>query len=714
VTVGSPRRRSEPRQARTVAGIGWRLTGDAATTAIGWPLGIVRHRNGDLIVADFHGHRLWRVDMNGQLHVFAGDGVPGFAGDGGAAADSRLNQPHDLCRDRAGNIYVCDWGNLRVRRIDVETTTIVTVAGSGEFGREGDGARATDAQFESPCGVACDSQGLLYIADELACSVRRVDSSGIISMYAGTGTAGFSGDGGSALEASLNNAEHLSVDADDNLYICDNGNDRIRKVTPEGIIWTIAGRDLFGPDPPGPDSGISRHEETNLPITIDIGHEYHFSSVKSSAGDHGPATLASLNTPDSLFADREGNVFIGEMNGFRIRRIDATTGVIDTVIGTGVPNAGQDGRPAETSEISSPESGLWVDADGAVLWSDCSGRVRRADPETRLVRTLLGEGHPSPEGSAVSTALVGPLGLDVSPGGDIFVADCVGRRVRRIDGVNGTASLVAGNGARATAGDGGPATDACLGSPHDVAVDLDGNVYIADARYARIRRVDPSGIITTWAGTGTHWDSGDEGHAGASGIPLPMSILIDAEGRLLVGQATGQIRRISPATGHVATIAGTGLPGFAGDEGPATRARLSQPADLAVGQDGSVLFADVGCHRVRRIDPTGRIETIVGTGRRGFSPDGSLAREASISGPRGVAVDPEGVVFFTDTGNQLVRTILADGSIETLAGQVRPGDGPDGPALEYHFNHPCNLAIRGGTLLVSDHFNMRIIAVDLG
>jgi DNA-binding beta-propeller fold protein YncE len=244
----------------TLAGVGYRIGIPARDADAGWPMGVVRRPNGDLIVVDYHAHRLWRIDPAGILHAFAGDGIPGNAGDGGPASQARFYWPHDLTQDRHGNLYLSDLGNQVIRRIDYHTGIITRVAGSGKVGRGGDGGLALDAELDTTCGVAVDAAGNLYLSSEWANNIRRVDAqTGIITLFAGLNAShapgnnrptsgpglslmGYHGDGGPAREAAFHHPEHLAFDRHGDLYVCDNSNDRVRKIDmTSGLITTVLG-----------------------------------------------------------------------------------------------------------------------------------------------------------------------------------------------------------------------------------------------------------------------------------------------------------------------------------------------------------------------------------------------------------------------------------------------------------------------------------------
>ena len=418
--------------------------------------------------------------------------------------------------------------------------------------------------------------------------------------------------------------------------------------------------------------------------------------------------------PDSIFIDRHDNLYVGEKYGFRVRKVDARTGVVSTVVGTGVPGFGEDGDVGERTQINSTEAGLWVDPDGSVLWTDCSRRLRRLDAGTRIVTTLLGGTSVGDGELARKACLAGPSGLSVSPNGTIYFADTLNLRIRAIDPETWQIRTVAGNGARAYGGDGAPATEAYLGYPYGVALDREGNLYVADTRHSRVRRVDRQGIISAYVGNGLPWDSGDGGPAISASVTHPHSVVIGPEGHLYLGDAPGRIRRVDRSNGMITTVVGTGIQGYRGDGGPARQARISSPSALAFDAEGNLYFADTDNHCVRKVDRNGTIHTVVGTGEPGASDEGIRATKFRLKAPRGVAVDAFGILYVSDTGNSRVVAVAPDRRVVTLAGTGEAGDSGDGgPARQCRLNHPYNIVVVEGCLLVSDHLNNRIRAVKL-
>ena len=539
-----------------------------------------------LYVADFNHWVVRRIDTRtGNEMVVAGTGSQGFGGDGGPATSAQLNWLVGVGVDAAGNLLIADASNNRVRKVD-RAGTITTIAGTGTAGFSGDGGPASDAQLNNPLRVAVDAAGDLFIADAANQRIRKVDPAGTITTVAGKGTAAFGGDGGPATSAQLYNPAGVAVDAAGNLFIADTGNQRIRKVDPAGTITSVAGN----------------------------GHQ-------GFGGDGGSATSAHLNNPSGLAVDASGNLFIADQDNNRIRKIDLT-GMITTVAGGACPeppycNPGfsGDGGPAASAQLYDP-TGVAVDSEGNLFIADpWNGRVRKVDP-TGTITTIAGNGNTAGDGTtsfggdggpAASAQLNGPTGVAADMAGDFFIADAGNQRIRKVDAA-GTITTVAGTGDQNFGGDGGPATNAHLDNPVGVAVDATGNLFIADAGNNRIRKVDTAGMITTVAG---------------SYVFCPPD-----------GGCSG---------------------GFSGDGGPATSAHLNNPVGVAVDAAGDLFIADRSNQRIRKVDTAGTITTVAGNGTQGFSGDGGPATSAQLSGPSGVVVDRAGNLLIADAGNNRIR-----------------------------------------------------------
>jgi sugar lactone lactonase YvrE len=381
----------------TYAGPPLPVNGALATTqAIDRPGSVLPDGAGGFYVSSISQNRVYRVSANGVLTLWAGVGTAGYSGDGGPATAAQLYAPSRVAVDAGGNLFIADSGNSSIRKV-TPAGIITTVAGTSSVGFSGDGGPATSAKLGYPSGVAVDTVGNLFIADNYS-RIRKVTPAGIISTVAGIGGYGwFSGDGGPATAAQLHDPTGVAVDAADDLFFADGQNQRIRKVTPAGIISTVAGNGSAG-----------------------------------FSGDGGPATAAQLGYPSGVAVDTAGDLFIADNGNQRIRKV-TPAGIISTVAGNGIYGFSGDGGPATAAQLNLP-SGVAVDTAGNIFIADGNNRIRKVTPA-------------------------------------------------------GIISTVAGNGIYGFSGDGGPATAAQLNFPDGVAVDAAGSIFIADGD--RIRKVTP-------------------------------------------------------------------------------------------------------------------------------------------------------------------------------------------------------------------------------
>ena len=638
----------------------------APAASIGDPTRLATDAAGNVYFGSLHS--VFKVDAGGTLTRFAGNGRAGNSGDGGPAASAQLSFPMGIAVDAAGNVFVADRDASVVRKI-AANGTISTVAGTGTPGFTGDGGAALSAQLNGPFGVAVDTAGNLYIADTSNEVVRKVSAGGTISTVAGTGTAGYSGDGGAARNAWLNGPESVAVDASGTLYIADTFNGRVRLVSADGTISTTAG----------------------------VG------STGVYSGDGGPANLAGISLPTDVAADRAGNLYIADFGNGRIRVV--TNGIITTAAGRNDGAPLMEGEAAVNVRLEGP-TGVTVDPSGSTIYFVQAGigsgtglavgnykvwQVTAAG----ILSTFAGTGSPSYSGDggmATAAQLSGPAGVAVAATGVVYIADTQNQRVRAVS-PGGTISTLAGTG---TAGFNGeivsPGT-AQLNLPHGLAADALGNWYVADTANNRIRKVQPGGNLFTIAGNGNASYFGDAGPAIMGSVNQPQGVAVDAAGNVYIADTLNHaVRKVTP-DGVINTLAGTGNPGYSGDGGPANKARLSLPSAVAVDTNGNVYVADTGNNQVRRIDSLGTITT-VDTG-------------GVLSGPRGVAVDRAGNVYIADTGNQRVRRVSPGAPVTTIAGNGACCYSGDGAlALNAMLSQPWAVAVdAGGNVYVADAAN---------
>jgi sugar lactone lactonase YvrE len=636
--------------------------------------GVAVDAAGNVYIADGYGERIRRVSPDGAITTIAGNGTDGFSGDLGPAIDAQLQIPTDMAVDAVGNLFIVDKFNHVIRQVD-PNGTITTVAGTGTAGYSGDGGFALGAMLDTPNGVAVDGAGNLYIADTNNHAIRHVDTHGVITTIAGKPTMiGVSGDGGPATAALLSYPAGVRLDAAGNLYFAEATTSRIRRIDTAGVITTFAGNSTTG-----------------------------------YAGDGGPATSAALNGPGGVAIDATGAVLIADSGNQIIRRVDPTTGIITTIAGivtTGMCTGAGDGGPATAaslcgaSKIAVGAGGLYIAESTTIRHVDASGTV-----STFAGTRAIGS---TDDGGASTSAAIGENGIAIDPSGAILLADVYGHRIRRCD-PSGIVSTFAGTTVSGSSGDGGPATSAQLQAPSDIVFDGSGNLLVAD-QGGSVRRIDTNGTITTVAGTGVAGWKGDGGPATSAQIN-PSAIAIDGAGNIYLAETgTSTVRKIG-TNGIITTIAGIGTPGYSGDNGPAASAKLNQPTGVAVDTAGNVFIADTYNFRIRRVTPNGTISTIAGTGVRGASGDGGPATAATMETLSRLAFDATGNLFLTDSFVDKIRRIDTHGIITTIAGKGNfsgsAGDG--GPVANAWLISPTAIIIDpGGAIYVADEGIRRI------
>lgn len=549
--------------------------------------------------------------------------------------------------------------------------TIRTGAGGGT----GDGIWSTDASLDSPTGIASDLAGNIYIADTVHNTIRRIDRNGIITTIAGNGLRGYSGNGGPAVQASLNRPEGITVDAGGNLFISDTMNNRIRKVDASGVITTVAG------------SGIAAY-----------------------SGDGLQATLASLSAPEGLAMTPDGELLIADAGNHVVRRIDRS-GSISTMAGIGIAGIGLDNVPAKASLLDHPES-LAVATGGAVFIADTNNhRIRKVliDGTITTVAGIGSAGNSGDGGLATSAALNYPESIAIT-GQRLFVGDSHNRKIRVIE--DGIITTVAGSGERGWSGDQGPAKDAKMSAIPGLVVLDDGSLVFADPGNHRIRQVTPDGIIRNIAGNGATRFLGDGLLASSAVLNRPSDVAALSNGDLLIADThQHRIRRVSASDGVISTFAGIGRSAFSGDGGPAVWASLSFPKGLAVAQDGSVYVTEEGNKRVRRIDVSGNITTVAGGGSSYASS--IPATTARLESPFGMDLDAAGNLFLADAASNRIVKIDPAGLLTVVAGGVGGYGGDGGSAAHALLNAPTDVdADTDGSLYVADTRNHRIRKID--
>ena len=551
---------------KTVAGGGTNFPGDgsqATSVSLNTPTGIVFDAAGNLYFSDQNNQRVVKVTPAGVLTTIAGVGRrAGFSGDGGPGTAANLNFPYGLRFALDGSLLIADTENNRIRKLSLTTGIISTFAGGGNGG---DGGPASQARITTPKALDIDRAGTIYILESVGLRVRRISPDGIITSVAGSGSIGFSGDGGPALSATLHWPQGMAVDRDGSILIADTVNRRIRRVS-AGRIDTIVGNGTYRLTPDG--------------------------------------TLASLSfftLPTRVVTDTAGRVYVVDRDGALIRRIGAD-GKIVTIAGNGNQVASSSNGPVSATSIGIADLyGIAIDSNGNVFFVE-SLRIRRVTPEGVLTTFAGGGTNTGGDGGpATAVALNQPRDLAFDAAGNLYVSERTAHRIRKIS-PGGIISTVAGTSSAGFGGDGGQATQAQLNGPLGLALDSVNNLYIADPGNRRIRMVSPNGLISTVAGGGSTQRDGVP--ATQSSLNFPFGVVVDTAGSLYISDPFAQRIRVVNAEGRIDTFAGTGTAGFAGDGGPPQSASFrfnGGGAGIGLDRAGNLYIADTENFRIRVI-----------------------------------------------------------------------------------------------------------------
>ena len=762
----------------TLAGTGVAGATDATRllATLGYPSGVAQDSTGNIFFADTGNHRIRMFGSDGMVITIAGTGVYGMADGSGSSAQFAF--PAALAVGPDDNLYVADTYNHRICKltrpvIPGGTWTVTTLAGTGIAGFvEGAGSVA---RFKYPYGLALDASGNVYVADSLNHRIRRVTAAGLVSTYAGTGTAGAL-NATNALNAQFDTPQGVVVSGG-SLYVADTFNDRIRKIiiASDQVVRTastLAGSTAGFADGTGPaakflsPSGLAADGEGSLYVADEQNHSIRkiiisTGEVTTVAGTgitglvNGKSDIAQFNSPTGVLVDLNKNLVVADAQNHQLRRIviqplkvpltantsftDASGTQVKAVLD--VAALGLDPSVTYYFRWKSSPSGITqllgqsfflydfpsvetvaassVTPNSAQLNANVDPKASRTvvaleystDPgllKPYEVTPLAGSGVAGFVDSAgIAAQFSNPSGVAIKSNGDVFVADRLNHRVRKITAA-GVVSTFVGSGVAGSAN--GTGTAAQFEKPTGLAIDGSGNLYVADESNHRIRKITPAGVVSTFAGTGVAGYA--EGAAAAAKFLYPAGVAVDADGNVYVADSENhRIRMIAAADGMVTTLAGNGVSGF--NDGVFSNAQFSSPQGISVSAAGSVLVADTGNHRIRVID-AGNVTTLAGDGSEGFlDGPGGNARFAS---PRGVALDGDGIAYISDSGNHRIRRIATDGQVSTLAGSGIPGQvtSPTSglyPATACQFNTPVGItADAAGRLWVTQEGLLRKIA----
>lgn len=567
-----------------------------------------------------------------------------------------FNTPKGITFDQLGNIYIADTNNNKIRKIS-NTGVVSTLAGSGSFGSaNGIGAVAS---FKFPTGVAVDGTGNVYVADSFNNKIRKITPAGVVSTLAGSITNTSGNTDGIGTAASFNNPSGIAIDAMGNLYVADTFNHKIRKISAAGLVSTFAG-----------------------------------SGAGGSAD--GTGTAATFSQPNGLAVDASGNVYIADRNNDEIRKITAT-GVVTTLAGSAGngPFPGSADGIGIAARFNEPLS-LAVDTSGNVYVADSQNHKIRKITAAGVVTTIAGSSVSSLiiDGAGTVARFNNPSGIALDTAGNLYISDSDHHVIRKIT-TAGIVSTFAGSGAQGSADGTGLIS---LNAPSGIAIDASGNMYIANTDNYKIRKITPAGMVSSFVGSGAFGNADDIGTTAS--FKSPTGIAVDASGNVYIADTYNhKIRKIT-ATGLVSTFAGSGAQGS--DDGIGSIASFNTPSSLAIDALGNLYVADRGNHKIRKITATGVVSTLAGSIINTSGNTDGVGTLASFNSPYGIAVDALGNVYVADTQNSKIRKITGAGVVSTFAG-TGTGGNSDGIGTVASFINPYGLTVDiSGNVYVTD------------
>lgn len=774
----------------TFAGAGYigSANGQGTSASFYYPGAVVIDKDENLYISDQLNMKIRKITKSGMVSTYAGTGEESSID--GAAASSTFRRPESLVLDSAGNLYVAEFWGHKIRKIS-PSGIVSTVAGTGVQG-SADGI-GTSATFNYPCGITIDAAGNLYVADQLSNKIRKITPAGVVSTLAGTGVAG-SVDG-SALSATFNYPSAVLFDASGNLLVADRSSNKIRKISTDGMVSTVVGNETSGSA-----DGTLDVARFNFPFAMTFDLNKNLIVADRYNHEIRKITLSGYTISPALPEGLVFNNLTGEISGTPLRGSEEKTYTISTAnaggIGTTTLKVTVNGKPVVTTETASSITASTAVVNGYLMdpgnpsptvYGFCLNKngmptildsiftktlpamtgafsmqllklapgvtyyvrafatnsfgtnygveqrfttpiqvpnIQYMGPQTYTVGatitplnpvnlggptmpfpyvfTLAGNGAcASTNGVGTGASFANPASIAVDPNGNLFVADANSNVIRKIT-TNGVVTTFAGSGIPGAVDNIGVA--ASFNSPRGIAVDAKGNVYVGDTYNNKIRKITKEGVVTTLAGSGAA--ARTNGTGAAANFFFPMGVAVDTIGNVFVADRNNRrLCKITPQ-GVVSTLA-VNEPTGIGDGVGGVITGFELPTGVAVDALGNVYVADMGSDKIYKYQPNGTIAVLAGSGIAGIS-DGT-GTSASFMDPMGIDLDESGTLYVAEYSSCAIRKITPDGVVTTLAGGKGSSSYLDGKATVAQFSFLTDVALdKSGNIFVADYSNNRI------
>ncbi|GEP46085.1 choice-of-anchor D domain-containing protein [Brevifollis gellanilyticus] len=638
------------------------VNGTGTAARFNRPAGVAVDSAGNLFVADRSNHVIRKISKTGVVTTFAGQtGAWGHADGTGSAA--RFNEPSGLVMGSGGVLYVTELQNQVIRKV-TSAGVVTTLAGKAGVAGPTDGTGEA-ARFYRPAGMALAADGSLLVADSGSHTLRKVTMAGVVTTLAGLAGVNGTADG-SLANARFRYPEGIARAADGTLYITDSGNCTIRKITPAGVVSTLAGK------------------------------------AGTYGAVDGTGTMAEFDYPTSLIVRPNGVLWVADYYNGAIRQV-TQAGEVTTVMGVMGQWFNVDGV-GTAARLSGPHC-MTADAAGTIYITDVGNHNVRKATAVLMVTTVAGqaENRGSTDGTGTVARFNFPEGISVDAADELIIADTYNRRVRKATQA-AAVSTIAGTGAYGSTD--GPAAMATFGGLYDSAVDSTGAIYLADSQHT-IRKMDMNGEVSTFAGT-----AGSPGSADGTGADARFNYIqgldVGKDDTIYVADTWNRIIRKITSSGEVTTLAGSaGLAGHV--DGTGSAARFNSPSDLAVDDEGVVYVVDSQDQTIRKITPEGVVTTLAGSPNHLGNTDGTGAA-ARFQYPAGIALDPYGNLIVCDSGNHTLRRVTPAGVVTTIGGMPGQAGATDGPDAAARFSQPFKVATDStGAIYFVDKSNNRVV-----